>query len=512
MISADALVKRYRSTVAVGGIDFTVEPGQVTGFLGPNGAGKSTTMRMVVGLDRPTEGVVTVNGRRYKDHRAPLREVGVLLDAKAAHRGRTAYKHLLSIAATHGIGAARVREVLGVAGLDSVAGKRIGGFSLGMGQRLGIAAALLGDPATIILDEPVNGLDPEGVRWVRMLMKSLAAEGRTVLLSSHLMSEMAQTADHLIVIGRGRILADGPIGEVIGEATRSVIRVRTRQAPQLMSALSGAGTTVSLLSDDALEISGQTAESGPVRRRGSGRTPSGRRMARLGAPAMGGVMSTKDDIRVLLVDDQELVRYGFRLMLDAAPGVLVVGEAGDGAQAIGAAERLRPDVVLMDIRMPGVGGIEATIHITRSLPDTRVLALTTYDLDDYAFGALGAGAAGFLLKDTRPDDLVAAIRAVHAGDAMVSPRITAKLIEAAAPHLGTRRNTDADDALAVLTAREREIFVLIGLGHTNGEIAASLHLSDSTVKAHVGRVLAKLDLRNRVEAVIRAYELGVVGR
>lgn len=218
-----------------------------------------------------------------------------------------------------------------------------------------------------------------------------------------------------------------------------------------------------------------------------------------------------DDIRVLLVDDQELVRYGFRLMLEATGGMVVVGEADDGARAIGAAERLQPDVVLMDVRMPGVGGIEATKQITSRLPDTRVLVLTTYDLDEYAFGALGAGASGFLLKDTRPDDLIAAIRAVHAGDAVVSPRITAKLIEAAAPHLGNGREEDADAALSALTAREREIFVLIGRGLTNSEIASSLYLSDSTVKAHVGRVLFKLDLRNRVEAVIRAYELGVVG-
>ncbi|MGP6170657.1 response regulator [Microbacterium sp. A196] len=218
-----------------------------------------------------------------------------------------------------------------------------------------------------------------------------------------------------------------------------------------------------------------------------------------------------DDIRVLLVDDQELVRYGFRLMLEATDGMVVVGEADDGARAIGAAERLQPDVVVMDVRMPGIGGIEATRQITSRHPDTRVLVLTTYDLDEYAFGALHAGAAGFLLKDTRPDGLVAAIRAVHAGDAVVSPRITAKLIEAAAPHLGSPREEDADDALSALTAREREIFALIGRGLTNSEIAANLHLSDSTVKAHVGRVLFKLDLRNRVEAVIRAYELGVVG-
>lgn len=221
MITAHALTKRYGSKVAVDGLDFTVDAGRVTGFLGPNGAGKSTTMRMMVGLDVPTSGTVEVNARPYRDHRAPIREVGVLLDAKAAHRGRTAYKHLLSIAATHRIGAARVHEVLGLTGLESVAGQRVGGFSLGMGQRLGIAVALLGDPATIILDEPVNGLDPEGVRWVRTLMKGLAAEGRTVLLSSHLMSEMAQTADHLIVIGRGRILADGPLDDVIAASTRT---------------------------------------------------------------------------------------------------------------------------------------------------------------------------------------------------------------------------------------------------------------------------------------------------
>ena len=219
-----------------------------------------------------------------------------------------------------------------------------------------------------------------------------------------------------------------------------------------------------------------------------------------------------DDIRVLIVDDQELVRYGFRLMLDATPGIVVVGEADDGERAVGAAERLHPDVILMDVRMPQMNGIEATKRILTRHPSTRVLVLTTYDLDDYAFGALRAGAAGFLLKDTRPEQLVAAIRAVHAGDAVVSPRITAHLIATAAPHLGDRQTDDAERALADLTAREREIFQLIGKGRTNGEIAAALHLSDSTVKAHVGRVLSKLELRNRVDAVIRAYELGVVGR
>jgi ABC-2 type transport system ATP-binding protein len=260
MIEARTLTKRYGTRTAVDAIDFTVLPGRVTGFLGPNGAGKSTTMRMIVGLDRPSAGSVEVNGRPYREHRSPLREVGVLLDADAANGGRTAYKHLLAIAATHGIGASRVREVIGLAGLDSVAGKRVGGFSLGMGQRLGIATALLGDPATVILDEPVNGLDPEGVRWVRTLMRSLAAEGRTVLLSSHLMGEMALTADRLIVIGRGRILADGPIDDIIAGSTRSVTRVRTRDAERLMATLAGTGVAVSLLPDGAVEISGLTAE------------------------------------------------------------------------------------------------------------------------------------------------------------------------------------------------------------------------------------------------------------
>lgn len=260
MISAEALVKRYGSRTAVDSIDFTVEPGQVTGFLGPNGAGKSTTMRMIVGLDRPTSGSVRVNGRAYREHAAPLREVGVLLDAKAAHRGRTAYQHLRAIAATHGIGTSRVRQVLELAGLESVAGKRVGGFSLGMGQRLGIATALLGDPGIVILDEPVNGLDPEGVRWVRTLMRTLAAEGRTVLLSSHLMSEMSQTADRLIVLGRGRILADGTVGDVVAKVTRQVVRVRTHDGARLMAAIADAHVSVSTVGDDAYEITGLSAE------------------------------------------------------------------------------------------------------------------------------------------------------------------------------------------------------------------------------------------------------------
>lgn len=260
MIRVQSLTKHYGERVAVNGIDFTVEPGKVTGFLGPNGAGKSTTMRMIVGLDRPTAGTAEVNGRAYADLPAPLREVGVLLDARSAHKRRTAYKHLLSIAATHAIGAARVREVIDIAGLDAVVDRRVGGFSLGMNQRLGIAAALLGDPQTIILDEPVNGLDPDGILWIRGLLRRLAAEGRTVLLSSHLMSEMTQTADHLLVIGRGSILADGPLHAVVATATRTVVRVRTRETQRLMTVIANPRVTVTAHADDVVEIDGLTAE------------------------------------------------------------------------------------------------------------------------------------------------------------------------------------------------------------------------------------------------------------
>ncbi len=258
MIEIRELTKRFGDKTAVDRITATVRPGVVTGFLGPNGAGKSTTMRAIVGLDRPTSGSVTVNGKRYADHAAPLREVGALLDAKAIHTGRTAYNHLLAMAATHGIGKNRVHEVIAMTGLESVAKKRVGGFSLGMGQRLGIAAALLGDPQTLILDEPVNGLDPEGVMWVRQLTRHLASQGRTVFLSSHLMSEMAQTADHLIVLGRGRIIADAPVSEVLALATGSAVRVRTPLAADLAPRLTaeGGSVTASPAEPDLLSVAG----------------------------------------------------------------------------------------------------------------------------------------------------------------------------------------------------------------------------------------------------------------
>ncbi|MDR5699887.1 ABC transporter ATP-binding protein [Agromyces aerolatus] len=259
MITAEGLVKRYGAKTAVNDISFTVRPGQVTGFLGPNGAGKSTTMRMIVGLDRPSAGRVTVNGRPYAAHRAPLHEVGALLDAKAVHTGRTAYNHLLAMAATHGIGASRVREVIELTGLETVARKRVGGFSLGMGQRLGIAAALLGDPSTLILDEPVNGLDPEGVLWVRRLVRSLAAEGRTVFLSSHLMSEMALTADHLVVIGRGEIIADAPVSDVIAGSTQVRTRVRSPHASQLADLLAAPDVAIVRAEAGVLDITGVEA-------------------------------------------------------------------------------------------------------------------------------------------------------------------------------------------------------------------------------------------------------------
>lgn len=256
MIEAKGLTKVYGEKTAVGGVSFTVQAGRVTGFLGPNGAGKSTTMRMIMGLDTPTAGSVTVNGEPFAKHIAPLREIGALLDAKAVHTSRTAYNHLLAMAATHSIPKSRVREVIEMTGLGDVAKKKVKGFSLGMGQRLGIAAALLGDPQTIILDEPVNGLDPEGVVWVRNLVKYLASEGRTVFLSSHLMSEMALTADHLIVIGRGKIIADAPIAEIITGKGQARTRVRTDQPERLMQLLAGTGVSVEVHERELLEVSG----------------------------------------------------------------------------------------------------------------------------------------------------------------------------------------------------------------------------------------------------------------
>jgi ABC-2 type transport system ATP-binding protein len=231
----------------------------VTGFLGPNGAGKSTTMRLILGLDAPTSGEVTVNGKHYAEHRAPLREVGALLEARAVHTGRSAYNHLLAQALTTGIPRQRVEDVIDLVGLRDVARRRAGGFSLGMGQRLGVAAALLGDPATLILDEPVNGLDPEGILWIRNLLRGLAAEGRTVFVSSHLMSEMALTAEHLIVIGRGRLIADTSVTEFIDSASRKVVRVRTPQATQLRELLVGEQVSVTSSERGLLEVAGLTA-------------------------------------------------------------------------------------------------------------------------------------------------------------------------------------------------------------------------------------------------------------
>ncbi|GAA2947842.1 ABC transporter ATP-binding protein [Microbacterium luteolum] len=259
MITAEGLTKRFGDKTAVDDVSFTIHPGSVTGFLGPNGAGKSTTMRMIVGLDRPTSGRAAVSGREYRQLRAPLTEVGVLLDAKAVHTGRTARNHLRAMAATHGIPASRVDEVIDLAGIGPVARKRAGKFSLGMGQRLGIASALLGDPHTLILDEPVNGLDPEGVRWVRQFVRHAASEGRTVLLSSHLMSEMAQTADHVIVMGRGKVLADAPLAELVRAWTTNTVRVRTPRAADLAAAVGGPDVEIVSSAPDLLDIVGLPA-------------------------------------------------------------------------------------------------------------------------------------------------------------------------------------------------------------------------------------------------------------
>jgi ABC-2 type transport system ATP-binding protein len=260
MIDVRELTKRYGAATVVDALSFTVEAGQVTGFLGPNGAGKTTTMRMIVGLAAPDRGSVRVGGRRYADLPVPLAEVGALLDAGAVHGGRTAYTHLHALAASNGLNRRRVGEVLARTGLESVAGKRAGGFSLGMRQRLGIAAAMLGDPQVLIFDEPVNGLDPEGIRWVRDLMRSLAAEGRAVLVSSHLMSEMAQTADHLVVVGRGRLIADTSVSELMGAAGGGEVLVRASDPGTLARRLSVAGATVRDGLESSLLVTGMTAE------------------------------------------------------------------------------------------------------------------------------------------------------------------------------------------------------------------------------------------------------------
>jgi ABC-2 type transport system ATP-binding protein len=257
MIEARGLTKRYGDTVATDDLTFTVRPGIVTGFLGPNGAGKSTTMRMILGLDAPTRGSVTVNGRPYREHRAPLREVGALLEARSTHPGRSAHNHLLAMARTCGIPRSRVEEVIDAVGLRDAGRRRAGRFSLGMGQRLGIAAALLGDPRTVILDEPLNGLDTEGIRWIRTLLKDLAAEGRTVFVSSHLMNEMALTAQHLIVIGRGRLIADTGVEDFVARAAaRDVVRVRTTAPDALERALRAPGVDVARDDNDVLTVSG----------------------------------------------------------------------------------------------------------------------------------------------------------------------------------------------------------------------------------------------------------------
>jgi ABC-2 type transport system ATP-binding protein len=259
MIEVDRLRRRFGAVTAVDGLSFTVRPGRVTGFLGPNGAGKTTTMRLILGLDRPTSGTALVGGRRYQTVIRPLHQVGSLLDATAVHAGRTAHEHLLSIAQSNGIGRARVAQMLALTGLETVAGRRAGGFSLGMKQRLGIAAALLGDPPVLMFDEPVNGLDAEGVHWIRGLLKSMAAEGRTVFVSSHLMSEMALTADHLIIIGRGRLLADTATDRFVAANARHDVLVRSSRSAELTGLLAERGATVSQQDDGGLSVTGLDA-------------------------------------------------------------------------------------------------------------------------------------------------------------------------------------------------------------------------------------------------------------
>jgi ABC-2 type transport system ATP-binding protein len=261
MIEVRGLTKRYGEKIAVNNLTFGIEPGKVTGFLGPNGAGKTTTMRCILGLDYANAGTVTIDGKVYQDAAYPMREVGALLEAKAVHGGRSAYNHLLCLAQTNSLPKRRVGEVLELVGLTEVAKKRSKGFSLGMSQRLGIAATMLGDPKVLMFDEPVNGLDPEGIVWIRNLMKALAAEGRTVFVSSHLMSEMENTADHLIVIGRGKLIADCTMKEFVARASGSSVRVRTPSTAQLVSAVTAKGATAGVDDEDgSIEVRGMTTE------------------------------------------------------------------------------------------------------------------------------------------------------------------------------------------------------------------------------------------------------------
>jgi len=260
MIEVQGLTKRYGAKVAVDNLTFGIEPGKVTGFLGPNGAGKTTTMRCILGLDYPNAGTITVAGKAYNDLAYPMREIGALLEAKAVHGGRSAYNHLLCLAQTNSLPRKRVNEVLELVGLTEVAKKRSKGFSLGMSQRLGIAATMLGDPKMVMFDEPVNGLDPEGILWIRNLMKALAAEGRTVFVSSHLMSEMENTADHLIVIGRGKLIADCTMKEFVARASGAAVRVRTPSTDQLVRAVSAKGATAGVDDDGSIEVRGMSSE------------------------------------------------------------------------------------------------------------------------------------------------------------------------------------------------------------------------------------------------------------
>jgi ABC-2 type transport system ATP-binding protein len=260
MINVNEISKSYGQHLAVDALTFQVRPGVVTGFLGPNGAGKSTTMRMILGLDRPTSGSATVNGRQLADHRAPLAEIGALLEAQAVHRRRSARNHLLALAATNGIPTARVSEVLALVGLESVADRSSGGFSLGMGQRLGIASALLADPQVVMLDEPVNGLDPEGILWIRELLKDLASQGRTVFVSSHLMSEMALIAEQFVIIGQGRLIADVTTKELESMATARSVHVRTSEAATLRDLLVACGVEIASSEPGTLSITGLTSD------------------------------------------------------------------------------------------------------------------------------------------------------------------------------------------------------------------------------------------------------------
>ena len=478
------LTKRYGDHIVVDDLTFTVEPGRVTGLLGPNGSGKSTTMKMMVDLATADQGLATIGARRYRDLNDPTRTVGAMIESDAFHPGRSGRNHLRILADATAIPHHRVDAMLEEVGLADAARRQAGAYSLGMRQRLGLAAALLGEPPVLILDEPGNGLDPEGIRTLRDRLRTHAAAGGTVLVSSHLLAEVEHLADDVIVINQGQLVTQGPHRHHQHHHPHGTwparVRVRARR---------------------------HARKGHPARRDSHRRAPTTEPLPHLRPPSpRAGADMT---IRVAVVDDQALVRRGFAMVLGHQPDIDIVAEAGTGIEAIAATRQHRPDVVLMDIRRPEMDGLTATATILEEADwPLKVIILTTFDPDEYVYRALQAGASGFVLKDIPPEDLAPAVRAVAAGGALLGPTITRRLIGRFTRTLAT--DTTTARRLNTLTDREREVLTELAQGSTNAEISNTLYIGAATVKSHVSSILTKLGLRDRTQAVIFAYESGLI--